>query len=360
MARKENLNSIKIKEWYEDKSGKLWQELGITMPTPTSNSWSIDISNNELTYKMKQNAACCNMQTYQAAFESWLLFFIKLGINNVWFQWEPIDRTELKNMLESKSPDKNKDDRSKALHYNRFLYRVLKFNEIFGQEGGWFHIEESCLKALNDSEFIQDYINGKIFYVNQPSPARTIDDDSNSSTDRDMANSEAEYEKIFLKKFKSIYENVDRQLPVGLFREEVYNDDNRVFFGGKGAIDLWSINHDNGILNIFELKCPGVKQIGIFTELFFYSMFMLDVLKKKFVDGKPRKKSSEFLERNLLNWNPREICAHYLVTTMHPALSFCGLGTENDMVNEAMRLKGIPVRFKSMNYQVDVTEISFK
>ena len=357
MSSKENQNFIKIKEWYENKSGKLWPpKKGVKIPAPTSNSWSIDISDNKLTFKMTREATCSNMQTYEAAFESWLVFFVKLGVDNVCFQWEPIDRTTLKNWLAMK---RNTDSRNKALHYNRFLYRVLKFNEVFGQDGSWFHIEETCLKALNDSEFIQDYREGKLFYVNQPSADRksNVDEDSSIISELDMTGSEAEYEKKFLEKWikSGKCEIVDRQLPVGLFKDEVLNDDTRVFPGGKGAIDLWTINRNNEAINIFELKCPGIRQIGIFSELFFYSMFILDVLNKKFVDGKPNKKSSGFLESNLVNRNPSEICAHYLVTTMHPALDFCGLGTENDMVNEAMRLKGIPVRFKLMKYGFDVT-----
>ena len=357
MSSKENQNFIKIKEWYENKSGNPWPQ--ITIPTPTPKSWGIDISDNELTFKMTREAACSNMQTYEAAFESWLVFFVKLGVDNVCFQWEPIDRATLKKMLDKKDINAKNDLRKKALHYNRFLYRVLKFNEVFGQDDSWFHIEETCLKALNDSEFIQDYREGKLFYVNQPSADRksNVDEDSSIISELDMIGSEAEYEKKFLEKWikSGKCEIVDRQLPVGLFKDEVLNDDTRVFPGGKGAIDLWTINRNNEAINIFELKCPGIKQIGIFSELFFYSMFILDVLNKKFVDGKPNKKSSGFLESNLVNRNPSEICAHYLVTIMHPALDFCELGIENDMVNEAMRLKGIPIRFKLMKYGFDVT-----
>lgn len=70
--------------------------------------------------------------------------------------------------------------------------------------------------------------------------------------------------------------NVYRQLPVGLFAGGVKRA-NSVFTGGKSAIDLWVRNEDT--INVVELKTNN-PMMGIITEIFFYSNYVYDFLRK--------------------------------------------------------------------------------
>ena len=76
-------------------------------------------------------------------------------------------------------------------------------------------------------------------------------------------------------------EKVGRQFPVGLFKNKVSRA-TKVFTGGKSAIDLVGINEKTNCLWVFELKAEGNQRMGIVSELFFYVVFMRDVIKGNF------------------------------------------------------------------------------
>ena len=67
------------------------------------------------------------------------------------------------------------------------------------------------------------------------------------------------------------FDYFDQQLPVGLFLNEVKKINARSS-GGKSMIDLWSVK-DN-ILNIYELKNDVNEEVGIISELMFYTNVM--------------------------------------------------------------------------------------
>jgi hypothetical protein len=158
-------------------------------------------------------------------------------------------------------------------HYNRFLYRIMKFKEQYE----WFKLEDSLGKKADD---FRDYLKKeKGFLVNNTPKDEAGGNDQNcneNSIEKLMA------EKGVLKEILGDTPNVGdnlvhRQLPVGLFNREKLKDKS-IFTYGHSAIDLWNINGDT--INVVELKYKN-KMIGIITEAFFYSNFILDLVDNK-------------------------------------------------------------------------------
>ncbi len=149
-------------------------------------------------------------------------------------------------------------------HICRFLYRVIKFQD---QYGNWFSISED-LKEIVDN--FKKFLGAKDrFFVNNPP---TKDAEDNSNKENIIESKLAERGKLKEIIGDTIDDEVYRQLPVGLFATEK-NKDNSIFTYGHSAIDLWSIKEDT--ISIVELKAKN-KMIGIITEIFFYVNYIND------------------------------------------------------------------------------------
>ena len=88
---------------------------------------AFSVENGTLNIGISSDATCNNMQTDGAAFEGWAICLKGLLpeiVSSVQLNW--------------KRPEIRKDDSNKKLHYNRFLYRVLNFSELYE----WFSISE--------------------------------------------------------------------------------------------------------------------------------------------------------------------------------------------------------------------------
>jgi hypothetical protein len=116
-------------------------------------------------------------------------------------------------------------------------------------------------------------------YLNQPGRRAAIDALPVSGGGVVERKSETDLEKalLFSSAFKCHFglEKSDRQFPVGLFRDAV-KQPNRIFPGGKGAIDLVGIG-DNALW-LFELKAGGNIPAGILSELLFYTTVVRDTV----------------------------------------------------------------------------------
>lgn len=201
-----------------------------------------------------------NMQANEAAFEGWALaLYVHLHLNaengTVTLQ-API----------SKRDDSNFEDG--CGHYNRFLYRVMKFSKQFA----WFHLSEAL--AEEAARFQQFLESGK-FVNNLGNESAGENGKSENSVEAAFTDSQSELlRQIAKQKGCSLGENpIFRQLPVGLFKEQVSNE-SKIFTGGSSAIDLWT--ESEGTISIFELKALN-KMIGIITELLFYANYMYDM-----------------------------------------------------------------------------------
>ena len=210
-----------------------------------------------------------NMQDNAAAFEAWC-FIIKAKTS--------IDDLKIKLDVEGLTSDMYDKDIPSTGHFGRFLYRILKFKE---QYGTWFFLSD---KLEDMRKNFADFLSSGKFVNNEPS--------KEAEDDEDALGTEGYVEKRFcdddslgklILGFKGKNVVMNRQLPVGLFKDEK-SDATAVFTGKKSAIDFWLLY--NNELNIYELKAKN-KMVGILTEIFFYSNYMRDVYWHKSLETKP-------------------------------------------------------------------------
>jgi len=196
-----------------------------------------------------------NMQENQAAFEGWCLVLkANDAFEKVELSFDPV-KMDKEDYFHNLSP--------KQQHYLRFLYRVSKFEQQFKD---WFSVSKNNQDEL---EFFNKSFN-RVRKVNTPP-------DSVSEYNH-RKGKEHVLEKAFVllpefRKANGITYPVYDQFPNGLFVEKVSRE-NRIF--NTGYFDLWGINED-GELCIFELKEPKNSNVGIISELYFYSNFASDL-----------------------------------------------------------------------------------
>lgn len=193
---------------------------------------------------LTQDAVTRNMQENVAAFDSWILALKAWGCaDQVVLRWqEPQDTANG--------------------HYQRFLYRVSRFRDLFSD---WFVVD--CKDLLHASKLN----HAKNLLLNMPMGiAKDVPHPSSL---------EAILEKYLVdsgwlaKRFR--LKKIGRQFPVGLFADKVAKD-KMIFTGGKSAVDLVGIDPEN-TLWVFELKAKGNQPLGIVSELIFYTSMMRDL-----------------------------------------------------------------------------------
>lgn len=215
---------------------------------------------NKLTIKLSKEFTCKNMQVDSASFEGWALVLKRWlkDINEVAIEWDV--------------PDKNNIKENENQHYQRFLYRVIKFTDTIT----WAKVVSKNKECLQHSKVY----NGKKNVLNVPSKSRTRKIESKTLIEL----SENELENIILsdsnifEHFKNKFDLklADNQLPVGVF-DEVKSNKTKIFTGGKSAIDIWGITNDGKTCCLFELKDAGNKKVGALSEMLFYSFVIKDV-----------------------------------------------------------------------------------
>ncbi len=195
-----------------------------------------------------------NMQEDNAAFEGWaicLKAWMPEKIDNVVLKW---DEPKL-------------FDADSSLHYNRFLYRVLRFSDYYD----WFSIDSVNKRAIEDFRTTLVQLSNNCF-TEHPKLKEGRDKSKLSETVVEYL-----FANYFSTQIKEYYQldNIDRQFPVG-----VKKNGKSFFTGGMSAIDLWGTK--NNILTIIELKYNGETEqnvkVGIISELFMYSCIMQDII----------------------------------------------------------------------------------
>lgn len=212
-----------------------------------------------------------NMQMPGNAFEGWLFILKKLELG--------------KKITLSLNGTLNNAEYLRKGHLCRFLYRVMKFE----QQYKWCNLS----KELSDEvRRFRSFLSSDRFTNNIGSgeAGRKTDHDEENAAEEWLA-SKKELKRV-LKNVLDIGDNpVYRQLPVGLFKNTVC-EKNRVFTGGKSAIDLWTWNKNE--LNVVELKTKN-RMIGIVTEIFFYSNYVYDLVVSE--DGFDLNNDEEYLKK---------------------------------------------------------------
>ncbi len=260
-----------------------------------------------------------NMQSDGAAFEAWTLaFHFWCGVERVEIAWD-IPAADPKHPLGNP-------------HYNRFLYRVDRFCDMFPTlasvgEGNRAALAASITRTA-----------GRLV-LNRPSKPR----DGNVKN-----NPEAMLEGLLFEgkiPLPSLLPSLDldRQLPVGLFLNKKAAG-NGVFTAKASAIDLWGVDGDTAWL--FELKAAGNCKMGIVSELVFYANLIRDAIS-------PEMPTFAFEKECALS-RCRRIVACFLVQEggkgagpLHPLLEADANGRcVFQLLNKALPFAGIPVDYR--------------
>lgn len=220
-------------------------------------TWEIEMDSEQVT---------ANLQTDIAAFEGWALAIKR---------WAGVKEPGLEVHLRWEPPSKYHE---RYLHYERFLYRVIRFNEAVD----WFKVARGCSEHLDKSRVLKrngEPKKGKApFFVNVPGK-RTKPRAVKARSALDI--SEREIEVWFYQHPKKLLASIkwrselERQVPVGVF-EGAANSGARVFPGAGGKVDLAAIDSRKGVA-LFELKKPGNVKVGAISELHFYAQVVQDI-----------------------------------------------------------------------------------
>jgi len=305
-----------LKNEYADWAGR---KRNIKLPKPDRNAIDVSGSRESLTLTLGAKALGGNMQDDGSAFEAWALaFHFWCGVERIEFAWD--------------IPEPAPKHTHGNPHYNRFLYRVDRFCEMFPGV--------VCVGEANRAALAQSHTRtASRLELNSPSMRR---EKAKSSS------CESLLEKLLADGGIPLPPTIpqlklDRQLPVGLFLGEVAGK-NAVFTAKASAIDLWGVDGDTAW--IFELKAAGNCKVGIVSELLFYANLIRDMLS-------PEMPSFVFGRQSALS-QCRRIEACFLVQESDKGRAFHPLLEPDlngrcllDLLNSAQRLAGIPVRFRT-------------
>ena len=234
------------------------------------------------------NSVCDdNMQADNATFEGWaicLKAWLPEMIEKVCLKWTP-------------------PVSDNSLHYNRFLYRVVRFSETYD----WFTIADSL------QDIIGRFKNNLSSLTNNFGNKEPSEPNSRGEKYLEyMIVHKHEYATEFKKKFGLEYFN--HQLPVGVKRN------GKSFFTGRAsAIDLWGRKGDT--ISIFELKYKN-KMVGIISELFLYTCIIRDMIIGTITppdSAKCKRKCERELYAKISNIS--EIKAYMLSEVYHPLVT---------------------------------------
>jgi hypothetical protein len=210
--------------------------------------------------EMAHDGVTRNLQSNAAAFEAWALVLHRwCGAQHVALRWQPVEVQERLEADATRWPPAQ-------LHYQRFLYRLLKFDLLFGAD--WFQADAALARA-------QSRCRDGAMFLNAPG-ARV------GTKPKDKPEARIEWELLHgpgsaLKTYcdSPVRWLPDRQIPVGLFTRDVPMARHAIFPGGAGAIDLAALGDDR--LWLFELKADGNMPLGTLSEILFYTAVMRDL-----------------------------------------------------------------------------------
>ena len=242
------------------------------------------INNRVLTIEMfKHNKIPQNMQDADFSFEGWamcLKYWLGNLIDKIKVVWEKEDYF-----------DHN-------LKYRQFLYRVFKFKANYK----WFLCDMSDVHSFPQ--------NLKNIIANIPT----------TEAKEDAHHKEAQLEREYISSHSSEYEAMSNQLPVGLFKKEI-RECNRLT--PRSILDIWAIKESD--LWIFELKIENNTQVGIISELMYYSNVMCDIVEGKINYPQKAEKCNcrEFdkLFFSIKQKKRQKIQGVFLVENLHPLIN---------------------------------------
>lgn len=205
-----------------------------------------------LIIKLSKEGLVGNMQADASAFEGWAIAIKAIC-------------PEIANQVEIQWVSPEGCSKIEKRHYNRFLYRVIRFHDNFPD---WVKIRPLSDAAQEEMRSIAKELENREWVLNYP----------NCEASEHAEKEEAQLERLLLKVLPGTYNN--QQLPMGLFyKEKKGKTDNERTPRSGSQIDLWSI--DNNVFTVYELKKSDNKKIGIISELMFYVNIVTDLKDKK-------------------------------------------------------------------------------
>lgn len=253
-----------------------------------------------------------NMQTNAAAFEGWALALKRwAGARKVGLFWPAVEP------VKGKLPP----------HYERFLYRAQRFADLF-PDWFWLDGDTTGSAALGSDGYRVLNVAGDRTHLAD----NFVCEPGGWSNEHQM--------ECFLcqdRKFADHFGfqggyRTDQQFPVGLFRTPLPNGNERIFPGGKGAIDL--VCADGQRLWLFELKAGKNIPVGTISELIFYASVIRDAALGHFQFAPTRAAGNHVTGDDVLK--AKEIVAVMLGDKLHPLLSDVAL---LKMLNDAVQVR---------------------
>lgn len=247
------------------------------------------IENKVLTITMEEKGLTANMQTDASAFEGWAICLKA---------WLPEYISAVKIGGDVLSFPKGEKKTIEERHYNRFLYRLGKFKDIYSWASTTNDFEQEFKKIFKDETNL---------YINVP----------RQDASKGATHCEAQLERAFREKNEGSYNALNHQLPVRIFSNKETKEKDAITPGG--FIDIWGIKDD--CLKIFELKLPVNKEIGIISELMFYVNVMTDLFQHKIAIPRESQyrsfdKLKEFYEKKRC----KKIEGVFLADNFHPMI----------------------------------------
>jgi len=256
-----------------------------------------------------------NMQDNAADFEAiaFSAWSIKSGLK-ITLKFDSVDwggQFPLTNYLNRQNKT---EEMSCYQHYMRFLYRACKMKSLYKNFS--IHKDNASEVTLFENLFEQAKCD-KNLCMTLP--------ESQSEVKKENKLTENHLEKWFViktgddndtnpvvQKLKSDT-NVGQlydQFPCGLFYDKFPpEEENRIF--NRGCFDLWGVDTNNNIC-LFELKKPSNKNLGIISELFFYSCIFKD-----FKDPNIEKSYTKLRGFDLFLSANNKVKAYFLVPIFH-------------------------------------------
>lgn len=257
------------------------------------------------TLEISPDSLCKNMQDNANAFEGWILALRALAYpeSKYTVDFEPMD---------AKNP-----------HYQRLIFRLGVFDDLFGQgsDDPWFVLSDRLRDEL---------VGHSRYFLNRPL-GTLICNIGGNGRDREVKSlttslptmSEGELELRLSRNgsnaecLKETFETEDvyRQFPVGIFQEKVL-DGKEIFPAKKACVDLVA-DGKNGSFWLFELKKSGNTPLGILSELLFYTALVIDIVDGKIDTSQPTDKGC--YDHTKLK-DKKAIHACFLAPSFHPLL----------------------------------------
>lgn len=290
-------------------------------------------SGSAATMHLSGTAVAGNMQTNVAAFESWALALHRWCGASVTISWDDPEFAE--------DPRQAHTQRG---HYQRFLYRMANFSELFS--GDWLTVVDHPGRLA-----LRETASSTPLYVNRAGAKEKVRPEHNPDFGRwsedqwecHLAHAEVRW----LDEQFGPFDKKVQQFPVGLFSEPKPSEASRIFPGAKSAVDI--VAQTSSSIWIFELKKSGNLGFGALSELLFYTWVVRDLAVGKFKQAGSAAGSSRDFDLTVVDGR-QSIQSVLLAPDVHPLVDTGLLAVLNSALTSTMP----KVEFSTFEFKPEV------